>query len=979
MKQIASLLCALATTVACADTLAIVTDATLPVALTDVSYWQPIAATGGEEPYTWEIVDADDFPGWMYSDNLDEYGELYGWPGEDDIGTCIFALRVTDAEGTSVERTFTLEVQENPNHAPVIESWAPSAARFRLDPGATTNLSVVAYDPDGDELTYSWSIHDENWSWWESGDSTNAVYAFSRSVGQEGTNIVEVCVSDGLRDAYHSWTIFVQEKTPLAIATDATLPVALTEVSYSLVLEASGGEEPYTWEIVDADDFPGWMYSDNLDEYGELYGWPGEDDIGTCIFALRVTDAEGTSVERTFTLEVQEDPNHAPVIESWAPSAARFRLDPGATTNLSVVAYDPDGDELTYSWGIYNEYWNWLEDGDSTNAVYAFSRSVGQEGTNIVEVRVSDGSRDAYQSWTILVQEKTPLAIATDATLPVALTEVSYSLVLEASGGEEPYTWEIVDADDFPGWMYSSHLDEYGGLYGWPGEDDIGTYAFALRVTDAEGTSLERTFALEVRENPNHAPVIDSVTPGWDDYLDVATTPIGETVVFSVEAHDPEGDPLTYRWQLDGEPLEETGPSWTWTPTAADRGSHELGVYCSDGELNSGVKSLYFDVVSSNVLRAVVDLPIAVAGTPYSAAFAVSGGTEPYIWVKSGYAMARAANSFAETGAAQDWSEDDVCWSVALPFSFPFYGESYDTIWVSDNGTICLDGGFARWQFDRNEFKSHALIAPLWVDLDGSLQTIYVDSSVSGRVAIRWAARYYTENPNESDPVVSFSATLCSDGTIRFAYGDEARAGAVGISAGDGARFLLPGDLQGAALGDGGDVVFRPATFAPGLALSEDGTVAGTPTAAGTYRTLVTVVDAEGTSWSGTADFYVVEANAAVTRTTPAPVPHSWLAGHGFGDGTASGYEAAALASAANGRPVWACYVADLDPADADADLVADIAMVDGEPEITIRKGESADRVYETQGAPAPGGPWGERTGKSRFFRVKASLPASPE
>ena len=109
------------------------------------------------------------------------------------------------------------------------------------------------------------------------------------------------------------------------------------------------------------------------------------------------------------------------------------------------------------------------------------------------------------------------------------------------------------------------------------------------------------------------------------------------------------------------------------------------------------------------------------------------------------------------------------------------------------------------------------------------------------------------------------------------------------------------------------------------------------------------------------------------TQTTPVPVPFSWLDGDGVvSDGD---YEAAAWAQAANGRPVWECYVADLDPEDPDDDLVAGIEMEDGQANVTILKGEKATRSYEIQGAPAPGGPWGERNGNSRFFRVKASLP----
>ena len=73
---------------------------------------------------------------------------------------------------------------------------------------------------------------------------------------------------------------------------------------------------------------------------------------------------------------------------------------------------------------------------------------------------------------------------------------------------------------------------------------------------------------------------------------------------------------------------------------------------------------------------------------------------------------------------------------------------------------------------------------------------------------------------------------------------------------------------------------------------------------------------------------------------------------------------------------MWECYVADLDPTRAEDDIKVTIAMKpDGTPDVSILFGESAERVYETQGAPEPGGPWGEVTEDSRFFRVKVSLP----
>ena len=53
------------------------------------------------------------------------------------------------------------------------------------------------------------------------------------------------------------------------------------------------------------------------------------------------------------------------------------------------------------------------------------------------------------------------------------------------------------------------------------------------------------------------------------------------------------------------------------------------------------------------------------------------------------------------------------------------------------------------------------------------------------------------------------------------------------------------------------------------------------------------------------------------TQTTPVPVPHTWLDGYPALLAEQSGdYEAAANATAANGRTVWACYVVGVDPSD---------------------------------------------------------------
>ena len=113
------------------------------------------------------------------------------------------------------------------------------------------------------------------------------------------------------------------------------------------------------------------------------------------------------------------------------------------------------------------------------------------------------------------------------------------------------------------------------------------------------------------------------------------------------------------------------------------------------------------------------------------------------------------------------------------------------------------------------------------------------------------------------------------------------------------------------------------------------------------------------------------------TVTTPEPVPYSYfdtdypaLLAAANGD-----YEAAAFATARNGRKVWECYVAGLDPTDETDDFIATIEMVNGEPQISVGgRGERPGRVYTVEGKENLGDSWGPTNATSRFFHLKVRV-----
>ena len=76
-------------------------------------------------------------------------------------------------------------------------------------------------------------------------------------------------------------------------------------------------------------------------------------------------------------------------------------------------------------------------------------------------------------------------------------------------------------------------------------------------------------------------------------------------------------------------------------------------------------------------------------------------------------------------------------------------------------------------------------------------------------------------------------------------------------------------------------------------------------------------------------------------------VPESWFAKYCPGKTIT---REQLLAKAANGRSVWECYVAGLDPADENDDLVADITFEDGVPKVSIANGGKTSRQYRIFG-----------------------------
>ena len=124
--------------------------------------------------------------------------------------------------------------------------------------------------------------------------------------------------------------------------------------------------------------------------------------------------------------------------------------------------------------------------------------------------------------------------------------------------------------------------------------------------------------------------------------------------------------------------------------------------------------------------------------------------------------------------------------------------------------------------------------------------------------------------------------------------------------------------------------------------------------------------------------------NKAGEKVGDVVVPECWFKKYYPGDSLS---QTALTAKAANGRSIWECYVAGLDPTAKDDDLVAGIAFENGVPKVSIANGEKANRSYRILAVKAldcPETPLdvtdvpdlsAEPYGEYRFFRISAEIP----
>jgi len=498
------------------------------------------------------------------------------------VGTHTVTVRVTDLRGANAQQTFQLTVV--PNRPPQITSTPALQATV----GAAYRYDVDATDPDNDTLRYRLDGAPLTMNI----DAETGVITWTPGTLHIGNQSVAVVAEDGRGGRVRQvWTITVAavpvNRAPTITTTAITTATVGAEYRYDVdATDADGDALSYTLTSA-----PSGML---IDSASGLIRWTPAAAAATEV-EVRAQDSRGAFALQRYTLQVAGPANRAPTITSTAPTAATA----GALYTYRVDATDADNDALTIML-LVNPAGMTL---NAASAEISWTPTPAQGGSHAVHVQVSDGrGGTGMQSFNIVVSQGggNQAPQITSAAITTASVGTEYRYDVEATDADaETLTYRLTTA---PSGM---QIDSASGLIRWT-PTAAASVVVEVRAEDPRGGFALQRYTLQVAGPANQSPIITSTAPT------MATA--GVLYRYLVDANDPDNDALTIMLSVNpaGMTLNDASGEISWTPTAAQVGSHAVQVQVSDGR--GGIATQNFNIVVS---PAVGNQPPSIVSTPF--------------------------------------------------------------------------------------------------------------------------------------------------------------------------------------------------------------------------------------------------------------------------------------------------------------------------------------------------------------------------
>lgn len=382
-----------------------------------------------------------------------------------------------------------------------------------------------------------------------------------------------------------------------------TVPSASAGVAYNQLIDAAGGNAPYTFSLSSGSLPTGLTIAPN----GTLSGTPSG---GSYTFELMATDSTtptGNTGVRTYTMNVGTPGGGA---------GGGIAIHPGSLPNGSQsVAYSQTISATGGSGGyVYSRTSGTLPTGvtlnTSTGALSGTPSAAGSYAFTL-QVRDSDGNTDS-QAYTVDIGGN--ILTLSPTSLPPGQQSTPYSQTVTASNGTGGYTY-AVSSGTLPASL--SLNGATGAITGTP--SGAGTSNFTIRATDSSNNVGSQAYSIYI--GSNILTVAPPTLPNGS-----RTTPYSQTITAS-------GGVGGYSFAVTSGSLPAgltlaAGGGLTGTPTAT--GTANFTVQATDSGLNTGSQAYSLTIDPAPILITPSTLPTGTVSAAYAQTLTASNGTGPY-------------------------------------------------------------------------------------------------------------------------------------------------------------------------------------------------------------------------------------------------------------------------------------------------------------------------------------------------------------
>lgn len=587
----------------------------LATATRNAVYSQTFTASGGRAPYNWSVYTGTLPTGLTLSSG----GVLSGTPTTN--GTYNFSIMVSDADGRGYVSVA--------NFNPVLSSAKGQRAAAVTPRGALSAFTMEVADP----IAFSNSVPLPN------GILLNSYSAQMAITGGNGSTNFTISSGNlpplidlGSSGAIGTWPLapgvynftvraedsagrFATQAQQITIGggvflTPATLPDGLPNVSYSQQLTAVNAVGFTAW-FVSSGNLPNGL---NLDSStGLISGTPTT--VGTFNFSVQVADSLQQGTTQAFTIVIG---NPLSITTSTLADATVQEV-----YSAQLVASIANG----ISWQLQSGS---LPPGLTLSSGGVIGGTPTTGGTYTFTVLAFSGSPTSGITATKqLSLTVVPLLVINTGSLGEAIQGRAYTNTLSASGGRTPYTWS--NSTPLPAGLT---LNSTTGIISGSTLVAEGTYTVTVTVTDSRSRTATRTLPLVVNQPP--APPL---------VLSPDTLPNGRVGEPYSAGFSASGGRPGYTFSVLGGGLPPgvtfTGSSLTGTPTTAGTYRFTVNVTDAAGTVTGNLYSVTIDAALLPLAVSPASIPAtSTVGSTFSVLFGGTGGKAPYTLVFSGTAPA---------------------------------------------------------------------------------------------------------------------------------------------------------------------------------------------------------------------------------------------------------------------------------------------------------------------------------------------------